>query len=390
MKIEQKKYRRTILSAPTSLLDSNTGEDKIATVNTLHESYLSQRKRHKQLQLEVKNISREIGAAKLEQRPFDTLINKMKTKGQQLSGVSDDLKQAEQQLLSFFKLQTVTQQHDPTDDTSIETLAAPARSKKGATTSTDPAISIEFLDRDEAGWNQYVDTNTAASIYHRMEWRDIIKNNFGHESHYLLAKDHNAHIVGILPLVRLKSAIFGDFLISMPYFNYGGAIADHADIEERLVESANKLGASLAVEHIEYRDDISRAGMPSRSNKVNMILALPSSPSELWQRIGSKLRAQIKRPQRENPTIKIGGIELIDDFYAVFARNMRDLGTPVYGKSFFENILQGFPEQSKIIIVRLKNRPVSAGFLLGYKDTLEIPWASTIRDVNHLSMNMLM
>ena len=69
---------------------------------------------------------------------------------------------------------------------------------------------------------------------------------------------------------------------------------------------------------------------------------------------------------------------------------MRDLGTPVYSNSFFSKILQQFPEHSKIIIVHLNNRPVAAAFLLGYKDTLEIPWASTIKDVNHLSMNMLL
>jgi FemAB-related protein (PEP-CTERM system-associated) len=69
---------------------------------------------------------------------------------------------------------------------------------------------------------------------------------------------------------------------------------------------------------------------------------------------------------------------------------MRDLGTPFYGKPFFYNILESFPENSQIIVLRMNNQPVAAGFLIGYRDTLEIPWASTIRDVNQLSMNMLL
>ena len=69
---------------------------------------------------------------------------------------------------------------------------------------------------------------------------------------------------------------------------------------------------------------------------------------------------------------------------------MRDLGTPVYGMSFFREILQCFSEQSNIIVVHLERRPVAAAFLLGHKDTLEIPWASTLRNVNHLSINMLL
>ena len=80
----------------------------------------------------------------------------------------------------------------------------------------------------------------------------------------------------------------------------------------------------------------------------------------------------------------------MDDFYAVFSRNMRDLGTPVYGKQFFRNILDAFPAQCRLMIVHLNNRPVAAGFLIGHRSTLEIPWASTLRDVNHLGMNMLL
>jgi FemAB-related protein (PEP-CTERM system-associated) len=121
-----------------------------------------------------------------------------------------------------------------------------------------------------------------------------------------------------------------------------------------------------------------------------MILNLPAHSDELWAQFTSKLRAQIRRPQKESPNIFFGGEELLNDFYTVFARNMRDLGTPVYDKSFFKNILHGFSKQSTIVVIRLENQPVAAAFLLGYNDTLEIPWASTIKDVNHLSMNMLL
>jgi FemAB-related protein (PEP-CTERM system-associated) len=69
---------------------------------------------------------------------------------------------------------------------------------------------------------------------------------------------------------------------------------------------------------------------------------------------------------------------------------MRDLGTPVYAKSFFRHILDRFPHACCLIIIRHENRPVAAAFLMGHRGTLEIPWASTLRDVNHLSINMLL
>ena len=87
---------------------------------------------------------------------------------------------------------------------------------------------------------------------------------------------------------------------------------------------------------------------------------------------------------------RIGRLEELDNFYAVFSRNMRYLGTPVYPKHFFRNILEGFPEKTWICSVSMGNTPVAAGFLAGFKDRLEIPWASSLRDYNRMSPNMLL
>jgi FemAB-related protein (PEP-CTERM system-associated) len=205
-----------------------------------------------------------------------------------------------------------------------------------------------------------------------------------------LARDNDGRIVGILPLVRLKSRLFGDFLISMPYFQRGGAIADHPGIEQKLMQAANDRAATLGIDHIEYRDDIPREALPARTEKVNMVLPLPDSPEKLWRGFTSKLRAQIKRPQREGPQILLGGKEYLDDFYRVYVRNMRDLGSMAHSKQLIQNILASFPEYSWIIVLYINHRPVAAGFLLGHGNTLEIPLASTVRDVNPLSMNMLL
>jgi FemAB-related protein (PEP-CTERM system-associated) len=176
----------------------------------------------------------------------------------------------------------------------------------------------------------------------------------------------------------------------MPYFNYGGAVANDPQTEAQLMEAACREAARLGSSHVEFRDDIARDGYPAREDKVNMILALPEDHESLWQAFTAKLRAQVRRPEREHPDVRHGGKEYLDDFYTVFARNMRDLGTPVYGLNFFRNILQRFPGHCHIMVVYHQNRPVAAGFLTGYRDMLEIPWASSLRSVNHLSMNMLL
>ena len=387
MSPDLKSIERKILGDPVAALaalrpDAVKLHD--AALNELSRQYRSLKQQHQILQTETGVISRKIGEAKVRGEAIDDLKSAMQVQSARLKSNTHLLDNLEKQILSYFDI----------DKPPSQSGSRPSGNRKAgiqATTGNNlHQVSITALGDETKEWNAYVLENTAASIYHRAEWRELISKTFGHETYYFNARDKNHKIIGILPLIRLKSRIFGDFMVSMPYFNYGGAIADHPVIERQLMETANKKAAGLGIANIEYRDVITREGLPVRTEKVNMILPLPESVDNLWEGFSSKLRSQIKRPQRDLPDILIGGKEYLGDFYEVFSRNMRDLGTPVYSKLFFSNIMDCFTQDSRIIQVRLHGRPVSAAFLLGFRNTLEIPWASTIREVNHLSMNMLL
>lgn len=252
------------------------------------------------------------------------------------------------------------------------------------------SLSIKKLTQDlEGSWNEYA-CNNGAGIYYDTRWISLIRKVFGHESHYVLAME-NDEVVGILPLVQLKSLLFGNFLVSMPYFNYGGAVANNKAIESEMMCKAIDIASDLGATHIEFRDsDVRDGSWPVRKDKVNMILELPETAELLGKQIGAKKRSQIRRPIKEGVESTVGGKGLLDDFYKVFSKNMRDLGTPVYSRAFFLEILNTFPRHAKIVILRLRDKPVSAAFLLGQNEQLEIPWASTLKEYNKFSPNMLL
>lgn len=352
-------------------------------VHRLHSDYTDLKQQQSEIQELTRKLSRKIGAEKRDGNTINALVADMQAHSAKLKAVTARRQQAETALLEYFADSRPDTQAPPSD-------ATPAGARYPADVSPEEHPDIALFDGDNDAWNAYVDSHPAATIYHRAEWRDLIRQTFGHACPYFLAHDRDQRVIGILPLVHLHSRLFGNFMISMPYFNYGGALAATPLVEQRLMEAANDYAGQAGIGHIEYRDTIPREGLPVRNKKVCMLLELPGTPESLWEQFPSKLRAQIRRPQRETPEVRCGGLECLDDFYAVFARNMRDLGTPVYSKAFFANILQTFTGHCKIISIRLHNQPVAAGFLLGYRGQLEIPWASTIRDVNHLSMNMLL
>ena len=382
-----KTLKKQILSDPVwtfTKLQPDCEKDKVYKLEKLWQQHQTLKKSHKKTQLEARILSREIGKAKQTGQPIEQLKSSMREKSTHLKALKEGLKQTERKILDFFE----TAENEK-DTTPLTASFDPPGTHFTSQVNTRK-ISISLLDHQENEWNTYVEKNPAASIYHRAEWREVIRQTYGHESFYFVARDTDKNIVGILPLIRLSSHLFGHFLVSMPYFMEGGAIADHPDIEQILMQHADHYASSRGVDHIEYRDNKPRSELPVRQDKVNMILALPDSRTELWAGFTSKLRAQIKRSNRENPKIRFGGKEYLDDFYKVYARNMRDLGSPPHSKEFIQNILDKFTDNSRIIMLYMNNRPVATGFLLDDGKTMGIPLASTIRDVNPLSINMLM
>jgi len=260
-------------------------------------------------------------------------------------------------------------------------------------TAIDHAVGLLQVTEecDEARWDAYVHAHPSASGYHQIAWRRVLEESFGHRTVYLAVKDQRGEVCGVLPLVCLSSGLFGRFLVSLPVFNYGGLLAENQPVRDSLLMAAVLVAKDLKAQHIELRQtELFDLGWQQKQHKVSMRLHLPADFEVLWKEFPAKLRSQIRRAQKEGMIVRIAGKELLDDFYQVFSRNMRDLGTPVYGKKFFESILHTFPKEAKICTVSLQGRPLAAGFLYGFREKLEIPWASSDRRYIRLAPNMLL
>ena len=211
-------------------------------------------------------------------------------------------------------------------------------------------------DRDAVEWDDFVRAHPDATGYHEWGWRRVFKRALGHDSVYLIVRECGA-IVGSLPLVHIKSPIFGRTLTSLAFLNYGGVVATSETAAEALVNAARALAAELRCHHVELRHKSRRVPeLPCRQHKVAMLLALEAGT---WERLDRKVRNQIRKAQKSGLTVEQGDHRLLDQFYEVFARNMRDLGTPVYSPRLFAEVLSAFPERAHLHVVRLGSRPVA-------------------------------
>jgi FemAB-related protein (PEP-CTERM system-associated) len=254
-------------------------------------------------------------------------------------------------------------------------------------------ISVSQLDssssRNDAEWDEFV-RNNGGSFCHLTGWRRIMEASVGHETHYLSARNESGSLVGLLPMVFVRSRLFGHYLLSMPFLNYGGPLGP-ADVQSALIDQALRLANERRVDLLEMRSrNHTPAGMQAVSRKVVTVLPLPESAEDLWEKgFRSKLRSQIRKPMKEGLTTRFGSDQLTA-FYEVFARNMRDLGTPVLPRAWFQAIQSTFADQVIYAAVYQENTPIAAGCGFLFNGEFEITWASSLREHAARAPNMLL
>jgi FemAB-related protein (PEP-CTERM system-associated) len=264
-------------------------------------------------------------------------------------------------------------------------------------------VQAVVWERQES-WDAYVASHPKANVYQQFGWKRVIEEAYGRKAIYLAAvRKPERHvgkeeIIGVLPLICLKHFLFGKSLISMPYFDMGGVLSNDEQTAKLLINKAVESGKRLKVDAVEIRQnqpaqhiDIQYdLAFKTQTNKARMVLELPETSDKLMKSFKSKLRSQIKKPIKAGLISRIGGLEFLDDFYRVFSINMRDLGSPVHAKRFIGNVLGEFAETGRIVIVYSDNNPVAGSVVIGFRDILENPWASALKQFKRLSPNMLL
>jgi FemAB-related protein (PEP-CTERM system-associated) len=252
---------------------------------------------------------------------------------------------------------------------------------------------------DAGDWQRFVASHPEAHFAHDWAWRQILDEAFGQSAHYLLARGADGAVAGILPMIHVRSLLFGSALVSMPYLNGGGILAATPDAGTALRERALALVRELGVSYLELRHRASQPclepALTTRSHKVAMALPLDGGPEALLQRFKKKFRYQVRRAwenraQAQAITGDAVGQELLDEYYTVFARHMRDLGTPVYPKRLFAATLAAFGRRARMVVVRQGSEAVAVGITIGQGERIEIPWASALRNVEASSHNNIL
>jgi FemAB-related protein (PEP-CTERM system-associated) len=229
-------------------------------------------------------------------------------------------------------------------------------------------LALRPLDQSSMpAWDAFVAAHPDGTFFHLAAWAGVIEAAFGHRAHYVLAERDGA-IAGVLPLVHMKTRLFGNTLVSVPFCVYGGPLAADSETHAALAEHAAGLLPRLGANAVEFRFRDAPDRAPDSAADLNWLAGPPlhvtfRKPIEAdhdrnLKAIPRKQRAMVRKG------IQNGLTSVCDHDAAVlhrcYAESVRNLGTPVFSRRYFAILLDRFADCADVVTILDGDKPIAS------------------------------
>lgn len=221
-------------------------------------------------------------------------------------------------------------------------------------------------------WDEFVLASPSTNFFQQSGWRLILEKAFGHKC-YFFYTESAGKITGILPLAHVRSFLFGNSLVSLPFAVYGGSAADSEADTLELEHAAMELARRLKVNHLELRNTTrTHETWPAQDLYVTFRKQITRDNEANWKAIPRKQRAMIRKGiGGELQSEKTGDVDV---FYRLYADNVRRHGTPGFSKAYFKLLREVFRDSSDILIIRSESQAPVSGVLSFYFKNQVLPY----------------
>jgi FemAB-related protein (PEP-CTERM system-associated) len=256
--------------------------------------------------------------------------------------------------------------------------------------SSAPVVVRAFESSDAERWDRFVLGHPAGTFFHQMAWKRVVEKTFDHQGQYVYG-ERDGRIVAVAPVFMVSNWMVGRCLVSSPLASYGGICAEDAEAEKALVEFLKRQAQDQQVDYLELRNAAGGTlpGFVPNPRYSSFSMSLSKDPEAVLKALPKDIRYMIRKAEKADLHVRRGP-ELLDEFYKLFAINMRRLGTPVFPRALFVNLLEEFGKQIDVLVVYAGSEPVASAVSFLFRDTMHpyyiggLPLARTLAANNFL------
>lgn len=256
-------------------------------------------------------------------------------------------------------------------------------------------VTVRAADLGDAGERAriaaFVEALDAATPFHLPEWGIAVACGCDQVAHYLVAERADGELTGVLPLTEVHSPLFGRALVSSGFAVGGGVLASDPGAVARLVDEAWALAERLSCPTLELRGGTLPDGDGWHRDEASYVgfardLAIDDDAELLA--IPRKQRAEVRRSLGFDLTVETGSDQRQrDDHYAVYAESVCNLGTPVFPKRLFAEVLDAFGDRADLLTIRHEGRAIASVLSLYWHGTVYPYWGGGTAEARALRAN---
>jgi FemAB-related protein (PEP-CTERM system-associated) len=223
-------------------------------------------------------------------------------------------------------------------------------------------------NEDNKQWDDYVLTTQQGSLFQTIAWKKVLEKTFGYNSIFFSAYD-DGQICGILPLFVVPQPLKGQVMVSVPFGVYGGVVAERPEATQALLDAGKILAIEKGVNSLELRQiEKVDESLPTKDLYFTFVREIFDGEEKNMSAIPRKQRRMIRQGISHGLQSKIGGAELLKEFYFVYSSSLRNLGTPAFPFRYFEHLFQELGEQCKILSIIYQDKVVASVLTFFYRD----------------------
>jgi FemAB-related protein (PEP-CTERM system-associated) len=253
-----------------------------------------------------------------------------------------------------------------------------------------PVVVRAFESQDAERWDRFVLEHPEGTFFHQVAWKRVVEKTFDHQAQYVFG-ERDGRIVAVAPVFMVSNWMVGRCLVSSPLASYGGICAEDPEAEKVLLEFLKRQAQEQQVDYFELRNPVGGTlpGFVPNPRYSSFSMALSKDPEAVLKGLPKDIRYMIRKAEKADLHVRRGP-ELLDEFYKLFTINMRRLGTPVFPRALFVNLLEEFGKQIDVLVVYAGSEPVASAVSFLFRDTMHpyyiggLPLARTLAANNFL------